>query len=63
MKTRKSTEENMRTKEVCLGRNCQTHIFMEGVGGYGAVSDKVEIVCKINHDGEVNKWVSILFKR
>lgn len=25
------------------------------LGGFGAVSDKVEIVLKINHDGEVNK--------
>jgi len=25
------------------------------VGGFGAVSDKIEIVMKINHDGEVNK--------
>jgi histone-binding protein RBBP4 len=26
------------------------------VGGYGSVSDKIEIVCKINHDGEVNRF-------
>jgi histone-binding protein RBBP4 len=25
------------------------------IGGFGAVSDKIEIVMKINHDGEVNK--------
>lgn len=46
----------MKKKEVLIHYYYYLSILnYKEVGGFGIVSDKIEIVLKINHDGEVNR--------